>query len=197
MTHVKRARARSGWLVAKGVLFFPSIHLSTLLWADAASAATGQWQAGARAGAAWLDGSGFGPSLEGYTRRGLTDSIDVDLQLASSVHPFQPDSNLPGQDTARPAAWALGITPGVSYRWDVLRAVPYLGLGLGGYFWSGGEQARKLQHFGASARFGVDYLLSRDVVLSVQANAHCVGLDGNVAFPWFHLGVGAAHAWSW
>jgi hypothetical protein len=156
-----------------------------------ARAAAGQWQAGARFGAAWLDEASVGPSLEGYLRYGLTESLDVDVQVLTSFHPFAkgegPEEN----------AWAMALSPGVIYRWDVLRVVPFAGVGIGLYEWGGElEPAVKSAQFGASARLGLDYLLSRDVVVSVQANSHWVNADG-VRMPWFQLGIGAAHAWGW
>jgi hypothetical protein len=164
-----------------------------------AHAAAGQWQAGGRLGAAWLDGARLGPSVEGYLRHGLGDSLDFELQVLTSLHPFQPDSKsapAPGSTTSDPA-WALGLSPGVLYRWDVLRAVPFAGLGLGIYEWGGVESELNSAQFGVSGRLGLDYLLSRDVVMSVQASAHLLMAESSVRLPWFQLGVGAAHAWGW
>jgi hypothetical protein len=161
-----------------------------------ARAAAGHWQAGARLGAAWLDAASIGPSLEGYLRRGLTESLDLDLQVLSSFHPFAAGDSAQNDDAATDA-WAFSVSPGVLYRWDVLRAVPYAGVGAGLYEWSGElEPAVKSAQFGVSARLGLDYLVSRDVVLSVQACSHWVSADG-LRMPWFQLGIGAAHAWGW
>jgi hypothetical protein len=165
-------------------------------WAASAQAASGQWQAGGRLGAAWLSGGGVGPSLEGYLRSGLTESLDFDLQILSSIHPFQADSN---SAPARPKAetpWALGIAPGLLYRWDVFQFVPYGGFGLGFYSWNNAVSESAGGQFGASGRVGLDYLLSRSVILSVQASVHVVISDG-LQVPWLQLGVGAAHAWGW
>ena len=165
-------------------------------WAGSARAAPGQWQAGGRLGAAWLSGAGVGPSLEGYLRSGLTESLDLDLQILTSVHPFQADSNA---DSARPKAetpWALGIAPGLLYRWDVFQFVPYAGFGLGFYSLNNAVSESAGGQFGASGRVGLDYLLSRSVVLSVQGSLHVMFSEG-VQVPWLQLGVGAAHAWGW
>jgi hypothetical protein len=202
--------------------------LGALTFATPAECAEGAWQGGARLGAAWLSDAGIGPSLEGYLRRGLGESLDLDLQVLASLHPFQADSKS-ASGTAAPDSsgnaesvtpWGLGIVPGLTYRWDVLRVVPYVGAGIGFYSWhfystsaptdpaSGGSSGntagkssaqRALEGglFGVSARLGIDYLLSRDVVFSVQASAHVVNADGVVRVPWIQLGIGAAHAWGW
>lgn len=138
----------------------------------------------------------MGPALEGYLRAGLTESLDFDLQILSSIHPFQADSN---PELAQPKAetpWALGIAPGLLYRWDVFQFVPYAGFGLGFYSWNNAVSESAGGQFGASGRVGLDYLLSRSVILSVQASVHVVVSDG-LQVPWLQLGVGAAHAWGW
>ena len=168
-------------------------------WASSARAASGQWQAGGRLGAAWLSGAGVGPALEGYLRYGLTESLELDLQLSSSVHPFHNFQADPNSDLAQPKAetpWALGISPGLLYRWDVFQFVPYAGFGLGFYSWNNAVSESAGGQFGASGRVGLDYLLSRSVILSVQGSVHVVFSDG-LQVPWLQLGVGAAHAWGW
>jgi hypothetical protein len=185
-----------GWFLRGRVL--ACMCLAVVASAGRAHAAAGQWQAGGRLGAAWLDGARLGPSIEGYLRHGIGDSFDFELQVLTSLHPFQPDSKsaAPAGSTSQPA-WAFGVAPGVLYRWDVLRAVPFAGFGLGIYEWGGVEKELDRAQFGVSGRFGVDYLLSRDVVMSVQASAHLVMAESSVRLPWFQLGVGAAHAWGW
>jgi hypothetical protein len=167
--------------------------------ADRALAASGQWQAGARLGVAWLDGPRLGASAEAYLRHGLGDSFDLDLQILTSLHPFQPGSasvQPVGSATSEPA-WAFALAPGVVYRWDVLRIIPFAGVGVGVYEWRGVDEKLDRAQFGASGRLGLDYLLTRDVVLSVQTSAHFVLAENAVRVPWFQLGVGAAHVWGW
>jgi hypothetical protein len=175
-----------------------SVIAAALLWswAGSARAASGQWQAGGRLGAAWLSGAGIGPSLEGYLRTGLTEGLDFDLQILTSVHPFQADSNSDRGASKAETPWALGIAPGLLYRWDVFQFVPYAGFGLGFYSWNNAVSESAGGQFGAAGRVGLDYLLSRSVILSVQASVHVVISDG-LQVPWLQLGVGAAHAWGW
>jgi hypothetical protein len=169
--------------------------LMVLLPTRHAHAAAKQWQAGARLGIAWLDGPGLGFSAEPYLRHGLTDSFDLELQVLTSLHPFPPSDSVgsAGSDLG----WALGLGPGVLYRWDVLRVVPFAGVGLGVYEWGGVDADLNRAQFGGSARLGLDYLLTRDVVFSAQTSAHAAWSDGGVRIPWFQLGFGAAYAWGW
>lgn len=163
-----------------------------------ALAAPGQWQAGARLGMAWLEGAGLGPSLDGYVRTGLSESIDLDVFILGSLHPFQPESKmLQIRQSSDAAAWQLAVAPGVTYRWDVLRAVPYVGAGVGVYTGGGSALSHGVPDFGASLRVGLDYLASRSVVASVQASAHAVLDEGSLSLPWFQVGVGLGHAWGW
>ena len=189
--------AAVGWSLRVRVL--ACTCLAAVLCTHRAQAAAGQWQAGGRLGAAWLDGARLGPSVEGHLRHGLGDSLDFELQVLTSLHPFQPDSKSaqPAGSTTSETAWAFGVAPGVTYRWDVLRAVPFAGAGLGIYEWGGVEKELNRAQFGVLGRLGLDYLLSRDVVMSVQASAHLVMAESSVRLPWIQLGVGAAHAWGW
>jgi hypothetical protein len=181
----------------------PGVLICTLLLALAptrrACAAAGQWQAGARAGVAWLDGPRAGPSAEAFLRYGLGEAIDLDLQLLTSLHPFQPDAKLatgsPVGDSALP--WVAGVSPGLLYRWDVLRIIPFAGAGVGAYHADGLDSRWEGTQFGVSARAGVEYLLSRDVVLSAQLAAHLALTESPLPAPWIQLGVGASYAWGW
>jgi hypothetical protein len=168
--------------------------LAVLGWVEHAQAAAGEWQAGGRLGVAWLSRPGLGPALDAYVRRGLTPAFDFDLQVLASVHPFQLGSKSRAAASESEAPWALGMVPGLLYRWDVFRVVPYAGIGLGFYSWNRAVTSSAGGQFGAAGRVGLDYLLNRSVVLSVQASAHVV-FEG--AVPWLQLGVGAAHAWGW
>lgn len=147
----------------------------------------------------WLDGPRFGPSADAFLRRGLSDAIDLDLQLLTSLHPFQPDTKLPSEspDASSGLPWLLGFTPGLLYRWDVLRAIPYVGAGVGLYSGEGLSSGWSGTQFGGVARAGVEWLLNRDVVLSVQASAHLALTESPVSAPWVQLTAGAGYAWGW
>jgi hypothetical protein len=164
-----------------------------------ADAAEGQWQAGARAGTAWLDGPGWGLSAESFLRRGISDSVDLDLQILTSLHPFQSDAKMASStgSTSAPTPWALGITPGLLYRWDVLRVIPFLGAAVGIYASDGWSRSGSGVQFGAAGRAGLEYLLSRDVVLSVQASAHFALTESPLPSPWVQLTAGAGYVWGW
>ena len=205
-------RGESGRAVTRGATALLGIAggLTVLGMTHTAAAAEGQWQAGGRLGAAWLSDAGLGPSTELYLRRGLTDSVDLDVQLLGSLHPFQADSKTQAAASSdvsyrvsSPATpWAFAVVPGISYRWDVFRVVPFAGIGIGFYSghspsWNSAVTSSVGGQFGASGRVGLDYLLNRSVVLSVQASAHIVNADSVVRVPWVQFGLGAAHAWGW
>lgn len=164
-----------------------------------ADAAAGQWQAGGRAGFAWLDGPRGGPSAETFLRHGITDAVDLDLQLTASLHPFQPDAKmaLGSRDASSELPRVLGITPGLLYRWDVLRVVPSAGVAFGAFFGDGLSSRWNGAQFGVSTRAGVEYLLSRDVVLSAQASAHFALTESPIPSPWLQLTAGAGYVWGW
>lgn len=183
-------------LRSPAALFFSvGAAFATLSWVTRVQAAAGQWQTGGRLGTAWLSGSGLGPALDGYLRRGISESLDLDLQILGSIHPFQADSKMNGAAAQTP--WAIGVVPGLIYRWDVFRVVPYAGIGLGFFSWNNAVTSSAGGQFGASGRAGLDYLLNRSVVLSMQASVHVVNAHGSLQVPWIQLGLGAAHAWGW
>jgi len=179
------------------------VTLAGLASSSPACAAAGQWQAGARAGVAWLDGPRWGPSAEAFLRYGIGDSVDLDLQLLTSFHPFQPSAKAAegapagsaAGDTALP--WLAGVAPALMYRWDVLRFVPYAGAGVGAYAGHGLEGRESGLQFGVSGRVGVEWLLNRDVVLSTQVSAHLALTESPIPAPWIQLGVGAGYVWGW
>jgi hypothetical protein len=70
-------------------------------------------------------------------------------------------------------------------------------MGVGFYTWKEVKPQLKNARFGAPVHLGVDYFLSRDVVLSGQATAHVVAAESGVRVPWFQVGIGASHAWGW
>jgi hypothetical protein len=195
----------SAWLPRAHVLICMALALLTS--ARPAGAAAGQWQAGGRVGVAWLDGPRAGPSAEAYLRRGLGDTIDLDLQLLTSLHPFQPDAKiLPLGSNARSdvgsgagpdVPWVFGVTPGLSYRWDVLQVIPFAGLGVGVYASDGLSSGWNGVQFGVVARAGVEYLLNRDVVLSAQASTHLALTESPVPSPYIQLTAGVGYAWGW
>jgi hypothetical protein len=190
-------RASGAWFQRVSVL--SSVVLMVLASTRRACAAAGQWQAGGRAGIAWLDGPRQGPAAQAFLRHGLTDAVDFDLQLTTSLHPFQPDAKmaLGPISSSSGLPWVLGITPGLLYRWDVLRVIPFAGAAVGAFAGDGLVSRWNGVQFGVSARAGVEYLLNRDVVLSVQASAHFALTESPIPSPWLELTAGAGYVWGW
>jgi hypothetical protein len=154
-----------------------------------ARAEAGQWQGGAGLGAAWLEGAAPGPALTAYVRRGLSASLDLNLQSMASIHPFNSDAD---------HAWAFEVGPGIDVRWDVLQWIPYAGLGLAYYRLGGAavdDTERAGSSLGAPLYVGVDYLLSRAWVLNLQATVHTLLAPDGPRLSWAQLTFGVAHAW--
>ena len=132
-------------------------------------------------------------------RHGLAESLDLDVDVSASFHPFQPDAKLPAGtgSEASTLPWVIGLSPGLVYRWDVLQWVPFAGAGLGVYSSQGVAGRESGAQLGVSGRAGVDYLLSRDVVLSVQASANLVLTESPLPAPWVQVTAGAGYVWGW
>jgi hypothetical protein len=196
--HPPRGSCRVGASLRRIVLLC-TVVTAALALPRRADAAAGQWQAGGRAGMAWLDGPGWGPSVESFLRHGLGDSVDFDLQILTSLHPFQSDAKMASGSApdSAPTPWALGMTPGLLYRWDVLRVIPFVGAAVGIYASDGWSRSGRGLQFGAAGRAGLEYLLSRDVVLSVQASAHFALTESPLPSPWVQLTAGAGYVWGW
>jgi hypothetical protein len=107
----------------------------------------------------------------------------------ASLHPF---------NAASDRAWAIEVGPGIDLRWDVLQWIPYAGLGLAYYRLAGtavDDTARAGSSLGAPLCVGVDYLLTRALVLNLQATAHTLLAPDGPRLSWAQLTFGVAHAW--
>lgn len=198
-TGAARARAlrpRGSALAGAGAALLSSLTPLT------GAAAEGQWQLGARAGVAWLGAARGGPSAEAFLRHGLTDSVELDVQVLTSLHPFQPDAKMPASASSAGVPWVAALAPGLVYRWDVLRLIPFAGAAVGLMVGDGFEAGDAVSRwngvqFGASVRGGLEYLMSREVILSAQASAHVALTESPLPAPWFQLGAGAGFVWGW
>lgn len=176
----------AAWRLGIGVLVF---GMAFGAHPRQARAEAGQWRGGAGLGAAWLEGAGPGPALSAYLRHGLGGSVDLTLQSMTSLHPSSSPSD---------RAWAFEAGPGIDVRWDVLQWIPYAGLGLAYYRLAGtavDETARAGSSLGAPLCVGIDYLLSRALVLNLQATVHTLLAPDGPRLSWAQLTFGVAHAW--
>jgi hypothetical protein len=187
----------AAWRLSLGVLVF---GMAFGVHPRHARAESGQWRGGAGLGAAWLEGAGPGPALSAYVRHGLSASVDLTLQSMTSLHPAS--SPAPGAGAPQPQrsnrAWAFEAGPGIDVRWDVLQWIPYAGVGLAYYRLGGAavdDTARAGSSLGAPLYAGVDYLLSRALVLNLQATVHTLIAPDGPRLTWALLTFGAAHAW--
>lgn len=164
------------------------------LAACAAEAAEGQWRLGGQLLAASLSERGFGPGFAGRLSHGLTESIEFDATAMAALHFGGAGAEAEG---GSPFSAATVLAVGLSYRWDVLRVVPHLGVGAGVYAWKGVNADLQDRRFGAPLRLGVDYLVSRNWVLDASVTAHFVAGESGLRVPWIMVGLGASHAWGW
>jgi hypothetical protein len=179
-------RRTAAWRLSLGVLVF---GIAFGVHPRHARAESGQWRGGAGVGAAWLEGAGPGPALSAYVRHGLSASVDLTLQSMTSLHPSSSPSD---------RAWAFEVGPAVDVRWDVLQWIPYAGVGLAYYRLGGAavdDTARAGSSLGAPLYAGVDYLLSRALVLNLQATIHPLIVPDGPRLTWAALTFGVAHAW--
>jgi len=147
-------------------------------------AAEGELRAGASAGVGVLSGHGAGPAAEAFGAYGLSDLFDAIVELHDSFH------------GANGSADVLSASAGLAVKLDVLEWVPHAAL-LGGYYYYAGSPASHGEHGsepGASAQIGLDYLLSRELSVGVDARAHASFTDG-IHLPLFTATIGAAYRW--
>jgi hypothetical protein len=194
---IETRRRAAAWRLSRCVLVF---GMAFGVAPRHARAEAGQWRAGAGLGAAWLEGAGAGPALSIAVRHGLSASIDLTLQSMASLHPSSSPVSGAGAPQPRRSdrAWAFEAGPGVDVRWDVLQWIPYAGVGLAYYRLGGAavdETARAGSSLGAPLYAGVDYLLSRALVLNLQATVHTLIVPDGPRMTWATLTFGATHAW--
>ncbi|HEY3237474.1 MAG TPA: outer membrane beta-barrel protein [Polyangiaceae bacterium] len=129
-----------------------------------------QWHAGGGLGIAALPGSDYtvGPMLGLHGAYGISDVFDIKLELGGSYHVLPASQDVPRQSLTLYSAAA-----GLSYKIDVFEWVPYFALLLGGYAASAVPLSRdknepspfKQRDLAASSALGLDYYLSRGLVL--------------------------------
>jgi len=116
----------------------------------------------------------------------LSDMFDAELELLGTHN----GSSL-GTSTD-----VMAATAGVAYKVDILRVVPYAGL-LGGYYhWGGapGPNGESGSAVGASFQIGADFLLTREVALSLDYRWHFSFKEEFYA-PLRTLMLGAEYRW--
>lgn len=130
-----------------------------------------QWHAGVDAGVAgvsWNDEirSGLGGGL--HLAYGLTDSYNFVLEMGGSSHSVYAD---------RPALVVSHGAAGMAYTLDVISWVPYMGLLVGGYRFTGAELEDADYRLGFQGALGLDYRPSRSWAVGVQLRYHTFSDD--------------------
>lgn len=147
------------------------VPISLLASPATAQAFERQWHAGLDAGLAgvsWNDQvhSGLGGGL--HLAYGLTDSYNLLVELGASSHSIYAD---------RPALGIAHGAAGMAYTLDVIRWVPYMGLLVGGYRFSGAELEQADYRLGFQAALGLDYRPSRSWAVGIQLRYHTFSDD--------------------
>lgn len=132
----------------------------------AANAFERQWHAGVDAawGAIVRSGSTYGGFGGGaHLAYGLRDDFNALLELGATSHPVYVD---------RPSLLVASGAVGAAYTLDVIDWVPYMGLLVGGYRFSGAELDKAEVKLGFQGVLGMDYRFSRDYAVGAQLKYH-------------------------
>jgi hypothetical protein len=123
--------------------------------------------AGGFAGVAGNEGdfSGYGGGLLGAY--GLNDAFSIRASAFAS-------SNQIAKDGKR--SYVLSQALGIDYQLDVIQLVPYFGVYAALYEVGRGNVERKVK-FGAQLALGLDYIMSREVVVGIDLRAHALPAD--------------------
>jgi opacity protein-like surface antigen len=118
---------------------------------------------------------------------GLTDAFNAMLELAATDHAVAP---------GRPDLVVMSGAAGVAYTLDVLRWVPYGGLLVGGYRFSGAELERPHAKLGFQVAIGLDYQLSRSWAVGGQVKYHTFS-DDPLSAHYLTTFARVAYLWGW
>jgi hypothetical protein len=166
---------RSSWLLGAAAFWLLALGPSHAL------AFEREWHAGAKGGLAFQPGRDTGWGVGAHGAYGLSDMFDAELELFLTQNAADQDQ------TAR----VFAATAGVAYKIDIVRWIPYFGL-LGGYydFWGVPGPNGETKTVGMAAQIGLDFLLMREVALSLDYRPHVSFVDGpNIPLQTLMLGV--------
>jgi len=110
--------------------------------------------------------SGYGGG--GHVVYGLNDTFNAMLELGLTTHGVYSD---------RPWLKVASGAVGIGYTLDILRWVPYAGLLVGGYRFSGGVLEKAEVKLGFQFALGLDYALSRSWAIGAQVRYHTFSDD--------------------
>ncbi len=176
-----------------------ALALAIVAFAAPASAVERELGTGVDLGGAMLVQSGksspdIGPSAGVHATYGLSDAFNLMLEGGwSLLAPTPPrGANLP----RTLPAWAANADVGVVYVLDVLQWVPYAGLLVGGYDFSGGTIAGSKLYVGAAIALGLDFRVRPRWTVGVAVRQHMV--TDTTAYPSFTQAfVRLEYVWGW
>jgi hypothetical protein len=184
---VTASSRRRRWLAAFGGA------LSLVLYQLPALGFEKQWHLGGGLGVANFTESAtsVGPALEAYAAYGISDLFDVRTQMLVTRH------------TRLDRSFAVvGLSGGLVYKLDVLSWIPYFGLELGYYHFSGGTFPGQVGEHepGLSLDLGVDYLVTPSLGLGLELRYHQFLSNASVSLGEGALLTGllrAEYHWGW
>lgn len=171
----------SSWLL--GAAAFALVVFGT----RGASAYEHDFHVGAKGGLAFQNDRDLGWAVGAHGAYGLSDMFDAELELFASQNVVVDD-----QKTT-----VFAATTGLAYKIDILRWIPYVGV-LGGYYHWGGLPGPngETNAVGAAAQLGLDFLMTRDVALSLDFRWHFSFKDEFYS-PMRSLMLGAEYRWGY
>ncbi len=176
LTSMLRGRypLKSPW--ARAALVLPLVYSTPLL------ALEGEWTAGGLAGATASTRLGPSPVLALRAGYGLTSAWDVQLEAAGAW--WRDDAQEPV---------VVQLVPSLVYKFDVLRWVPYLRAGAGGFMRFSDDTSLGAAVVGG---VGVEYLLDRSFSLGTEYQAQWL-VDEARAMPAHRLTLSATWRSGW
>jgi opacity protein-like surface antigen len=158
------------------------VALLTFGLGSSARASESERRVGIRGGAAGSNHLEFGPLFGVVAGYGLSDAWDVDFSALVSFH-----------DTRDTSSALIRFVPGVVYKFDVVRWVPYLGAGIGYALVS---QSSVQHDVSGDVLAGADYLWSRHWVSGLEYRV-TLGTRAPLATPLHELLVSLEYQWGY
>lgn len=163
---------------------------AALTLGSTAAATEGLWRAGLDGG--WGAVSWNGATVGGYgggahLTYGLSDEFNAMFEASATSH---------GVTAGRSRLLVASSAVGAAYTLDVIDWVPYFGLLVGAYRFSGAELAKGEVKLGFQAALGLDYRMSRSWGLGAQLRYHTFS-DEPFSSHYMTACARAEYIWGW
>jgi hypothetical protein len=171
-----------------------SVAVASWLVSSSVEAIEGQWHTGGGLGTATFarTETGWAPLIGAHVAYEISDMFDARLELTASRH-----SIVEGVSTD-----FYGAAAGLSYKVDVIEWVPYFGLLVGYYAFSGRARPEPLQQreLGIMVPLGLEYVPSRTLAFGLQVAYHGFmsdPMDSVGDAPYISVLLRAEYRWGW